>query len=262
MHSKLREYFDQAKQKGYTILECSPSKKHLKVSLRCPSGLILNTTLPCSPSDVRGVKNWFRDLRRLETVARERTMISIRKTKAHVMSEADIVHAKDVLKQMVENTNLLITAYRSTNGTGYHWFLNETRATNAKTQLPSKIPLWLLDQKLIQSADSITTADSTKEIFTVSHEGFTKIGKFLKQEAVEPLPDVATIREIVTAAEIVPVNHTTKTDAILEILKGLPEELIQQILYYGINMVKDDIEQELKKKTATLDALEEKLLLL
>ena len=166
---------------------------------------------------------------------------------------------------LAKDTTLCLTRYQPL-GVEPAWYLNHDRTTN-KGRVSTKFCHWLLGESILQEAGK----EGNKTAFTLT-------SKILmipdpEEDATTPEPEEPELkREVVhvpktTVSEdesgkgVVYVTNalTPREQIIRDALKTLTDDEVKQALFFGIEMLKDDLKKEMLKKEERLNHMQEAL---
>ncbi len=242
-------YLQLAKSKGFKVHSLIAKGGHYKATVEGPSGVEFKATLPGSPSDHRGPQNWVRDLKRQEMVAIER-QTPMQLHHAHQMSESDIVEARKLLINLVNDTDLLVLRYEANPGGPVRWFVNKSRTITQGATKP-KFPLFLEREGLIEAAEQ---RSDTKTLYTVTKKGLKAVLTIQSQapptvEVPAKLEDCHMVEEHVELIR----GLTNRQQLVLEQTDALTDEELRLMFFYGIEQLKDDVAKKAEETRAEIE---------
>lgn len=278
---RLKGYIGLATKHGFKVENFVTGKKHLKVDITSKSGVTFTTTLPNTPSDRRGPFAWLRQIKRTERELQEKQVPKETKLSTLEQKSAETLQiTRDTLVRMSRNPDLLILQYQqyAENGNKHAYYINTSRNAGPPNNEAFRKSVfdYMLEMGLIQQADRI---GERKTVFSLTDRGLSQAGILKRQESQQMLQDIANSKpwlpkqekeepapeapapeepEVPPQAVVVPLETLSDSD-IPETLKKyigplleLDEETIKLCLFYGLQSIRDDTENQIKKQTEHL----------
>jgi hypothetical protein len=174
------------------------------------------------------------------------------------LSPEELDQCRSLLLDLYSNPELGLIKYRSPNGASTIWYCNPRFSTSSETAISSKLANWLLQEDYLMQ----TRVESNKTLHKLSDKGLeaaktlfgqsSKRTEPKKQQEEVNIPvqiqdDSATLREF-----------TLREKQILEATDGLTDEEVMKVLFYGIELLKEEVEKQLRASQTRLNVLSEK----
>lgn len=241
-----REWAEALKKEGFTILETISLKNHPKL-LVGKGTVSFQITVPSSPGEYRGIKNFVAMLRRkyraemgnVEDVPQEETLRSLK--------DDELVQLRNILKRIRKGELLVSNTTKA--GTGY--FLSENGRISAAYRISAVLGKHLIQEDLVM-ADHSLFADRT--CYALTPMGLEKADILIQQEEAKPAvlePPLTPAREE---------SYGERKVGILKALNALSLDTIEEALARGLIEIANDVDKQInnlsKKREGITSALD------